>query len=678
MIFYKRITICNLFAYYGKQSIEFNKHDGKPLYLIYGNNGFGKTSFIRSMKLLFLGSGLNKNNQIPLAISNFVDKNPGRFTPRNFLIGTGGEKTWEGALNKKACSESNSEYFMELVLEQDGKEIVIKRSWRKHTDAQGRLVDLQEKFSFKQDDRIFWHDEAEERCETLLPSQFVDFFIFDGEEIEAMAEEIGTSLKDKIQNMLNISVLDILISQTKKLNNELTKQNFDNEEDKIKFDALKSNIDTQKRNKILIEKEINTLLEQLSDLQKDKKDENEKRDKLIKNSGKEEAKIQRDIETAQANIEEAKNHIKSNQEEILFIGLDGFMDEICKKLADISNVSNLSQLELEKLCDFSAEYLHENHYKDISSATLARQLKDTFDKFVTKNSQDKIFGSIPGLAKVDAIYKGTKTNQKLFSDAILRYKVNTNDLKELQRRLDDILENQSMQDKIKFVEETISNLENQIIEIQDKISSRNQSLTDFNSNIMDNEREIIILEDKIKRDDRINEKLNITKILIENIEKYKQERIKKVTNELKDKVLAYYKKLIINDNVCSIEIDNFALFLKNADNEIISVKNQSAGQKQAISISIFWALSDLSGRCFPLIIDTPLARMDSTNRANIIQNYYFNSSNQIIVLPHDGEFGYNEYEIAKDKIASTYQIKNSNDRSSAYIKSCDIDEILGE
>lgn len=478
--------------------------------------------------------------------------------------------------------------------------------------------------------------------------------------------------------MLNISVLDTLISQTKKLNTELTKQNFDNEEDKIKFDSLKYNIETQKRNKNLIQQELNALLEQLDDLQKEKKSENEKRDKLIKNSGKEEAKIQRDIEATQANIQEAKNHIKSNQEEILFIGLDGLMDEICKKLADISNVSNLSQPELEKLCDFSAEYLHENHYTNISAATLARQLKDTFDKFVAKNSQDKIFGSISGLTKIEAIYNGTKTNQNLFSDAVLKYKTNTNDLKELQRRLDDVLANQSIQDEIKLTENSISNLENQIIEVQNKISSFNQNLSDLNSSIINNENEILVLEDKIKRDNRINEKLNITKILIENIEKYKQERIKKVTNELKNKVLAYYKKLITNDNVCSIEIDNFALFLKNADDEIISVKNQSAGQKQAISISIFWALSDLSGRCLPLIIDTPLARMDSTNRANIIQNYYFNASNQIIVLPHDGEFGYNEYEIAKDKIANTYQIKNNSDRSSAHIENSNINEILGE
>ena len=119
MIFYKSITICNLFAYYGKQSVDFEAKDGKPLYLIYGNNGFGKTSFIRSMKLLFLGSGLNKG-EVPSAISNFVDKNRGKFTPKVFLLGSGGEKIWEGALNKQACSEEQNEYFVELLLEQDG------------------------------------------------------------------------------------------------------------------------------------------------------------------------------------------------------------------------------------------------------------------------------------------------------------------------------------------------------------------------------------------------------------------------------------------------------------------------------------------------------------------------------------------------------------------------------
>ena len=670
MIFYKSITICNLFAYYGKQSVDFEAKDGKPLYLIYGNNGFGKTSFIRSMKLLFLGSGLNKG-EVPSAISNFVDKNRGKFTPKVFLLGSGGEKIWEGALNKQACSEEQNEYFVELLLEQDGSEITIKRSWKK-------FPDLQETFLFIQNGRTFENEEAQEMCERLLPSQFVEFFIFDGEEIEAMADEISTELKEKIQNMLNISVLDTLISQTEKLKSDLTGQNFRNKEDRNKYKDLLMEIDSKNRNKDLKQNELDYFLREKEKLENSLTIASEKRDALIKNSGKEEAQIQKDIQTAKNNIDNAQNQIKSSQEEVLFIGLDELMKEICERLADVSNVSNLSQEELEKLCDFSAEYLHENHYKDISVATLARQLNDTFDKFLTNSSQDKIFGSISGLIKFKEIYQGTIISQKLFTQSVLSYKANNDNLKDLQRRLDDTLANQSIQNNIKSIDEEILTLRTKISSSQNEISSLEQALNDLSKSIADCETDIAYLEDKIKRDDRISEKLEIAEILIENFKNYKQERINLITRELKTKVLSYYKKLITNDNVCSIEIADFALSLKNANNEVISAKNQSAGQKQAISISIFWALSELSGRYLPLIIDTPLARMDTTNRSNIIQNYYFNASNQIIVLPHDGEFRHNEYEVAKDKIASIYKIKNSENRSNAYIENCEINEILGE
>ena len=61
-MFIQKITICNLFAYYGEVSVLFNKLPNKRLYCIYGDNGFGKTSFIRCAKLLFAGVGLEENS----------------------------------------------------------------------------------------------------------------------------------------------------------------------------------------------------------------------------------------------------------------------------------------------------------------------------------------------------------------------------------------------------------------------------------------------------------------------------------------------------------------------------------------------------------------------------------------------------------------------------------------
>lgn len=89
MIFYKRITICNLFAYYGEQNVEFISSQGKPIYLLFGRNGFGKTSFIRSVKLLFAGSGmLDVGENVPEVVLNFTGtRSRGVFTPRVLLLG---------------------------------------------------------------------------------------------------------------------------------------------------------------------------------------------------------------------------------------------------------------------------------------------------------------------------------------------------------------------------------------------------------------------------------------------------------------------------------------------------------------------------------------------------------------------------------------------------------------
>lgn len=52
-MFINKITICNLFAYYGEVSVEFRKQDERNIYCIYGNNSFGKTGFIRVQNYYF-------------------------------------------------------------------------------------------------------------------------------------------------------------------------------------------------------------------------------------------------------------------------------------------------------------------------------------------------------------------------------------------------------------------------------------------------------------------------------------------------------------------------------------------------------------------------------------------------------------------------------------------------
>lgn len=190
------------------------------------------------------------------------------------------------------------------------------------------------------------------------------------------------------------------------------------------------------------------------------------------------------------------------------------------------------------------------------------------------------------------------------------------------------------------------------------------------------QRSIYNLEQNINTE-RVDKKLKILENLCVAIQAYKNKLINTLRGELKNKTIENYKLLLPNDNITDLSIDeSFAMRLNNNKGETIVVESQSSGQKQILAISIFWALNELSRSQIPLIIDTPLSRIDAKNRANIIQNYYAKNQ-QVIILPHSGEMSLKEYEYAKPYLAGLYKIENNDDRSHATIKvAVDIEEIL--
>ena len=60
-------------------------------------------------------------------------------------------------------------------------------------------------------------------------------------------------------------------------------------------------------------------------------------------------------------------------------------------------------------------------------------------------------------------------------------------------------------------------------------------------------------------------------------------------------------------------------------------------KKKYLRCRLLWGLSQTSQLKLPIIIDTPLSRLDSAHRDNIINNYYPNAGDQVIVLSTDTE-----------------------------------------
>ena len=208
-MFISKITISNLFAYYGKVEIEFKKVEGKNLYCIYGNNGFGKTSFIRCAKLLFLGAGV-MNNEISPVIARFAPKG---LSSSQFIKGIG--EKWLGILNKPALQSLQEEFYIIFEGTFEGKRFHIKRSFENIYES------IEEHLSFSLDNESFTSEEAQERINKIMPPNLIEFFFFDGEELEKISENLRKGFREKIEDILQIKPLDIAINQIQKYKTEL-------------------------------------------------------------------------------------------------------------------------------------------------------------------------------------------------------------------------------------------------------------------------------------------------------------------------------------------------------------------------------------------------------------------------------------------------------------------------
>jgi DNA sulfur modification protein DndD len=82
----------------------------------------------------------------------------------------------------------------------------------------------------------------------------------------------------------------------------------------------------------------------------------------------------------------------------------------------------------------------------------------------------------------------------------------------------------------------------------------------------------------------------------------------------------------------------------------------SSGEKQIYAIAMLWGLARTSGRPLPVIIDTPLGRLDSEHRANLCQNYFPNASHQVILLSTDTEVDRPLFDNLRDHISHAYSL----------------------
>ncbi|HCT2495810.1 TPA: DNA sulfur modification protein DndD [Pseudomonas aeruginosa] len=118
----------------------------------------------------------------------------------------------------------------------------------------------------------------------------------------------------------------------------------------------------------------------------------------------------------------------------------------------------------------------------------------------------------------------------------------------------------------------------------------------------------------------------------------------------------------------SVDSSTFEVQLLDESGVVIRKSELSAGEKQIFAISILEALARTSGRSLPVVIDTPLGRLDSVHRRKLMENYFPKTSHQVIILSTDTEIDYAFYEGLKSNISHSYHLVYSADSRSTRVE----------
>ena len=638
MIF-ENLLINNFGVYSGKQNFDLSTKEKKPVILIGALNGSGKTTFLQAIDFVLYGKFSNFFYSQKLSYENFLKKN----------------------INKNNYEEGAQ---VELVFfrKYKGKDekFKISRNWK----VIGKKI-KEEFFVFIDD--VYDEDitkDWDNFVDQILPSRVASLFFFDGEKIEQLAdlEQSKGVLKKAINSLLGLEIVDQL--------------NIDVDEFQ-KRSVLQLKTDDEKKNINKLKKEADGFEDRIKEI-----------DESIVKVEDELAKKAYDIR--ELNVELSQKGIsyyekKQEYEKELQV-IDEKRNEISDELVKLAS-GDLPLLvvkkELAAMVDQSKSLLENQNKTD--SQKKNNDLIESISSFVLKNSKDDKFTK-----NFEKFVSDKKINDiTIFDNENLLPNLNYQDLNSLlNHNLDtaekDIKKKINTINKLEEEYEKISQLINKIPtddEIKPLINKLEEHKKDeakliAKKNILDEQRgqingPLIKINIELKKEYEKKTTQDLVNLDKKRFVDYSV-RIKDVLSTFHVKALDFHikrlEKLILEcfkslhrkkDFIRSIKIDTstFDLQIFEAKNVQVDTDILSAGERQLLAVAILWGLAKASSSAAPTVIDTPLGRLDSEHRLNLVEQYFPTASKQVILLSTDEEINQKYHKYMKPYLARSYKIE---------------------
>ena len=639
MIF-KKLSISNYGIFQGTHEIDFAQPSIKRVTLIGGLNGSGKTTLFDAIQICLFGaqSNLHKENENHKATSY--------------------SKFLNSKINRNIAASEGSAIDLIINLSDDldiSEDITISRSWKKtSTDTKEQLevtindvvdVDLSNNWI--------------EFISQIISPSLSKLFLFDGEKILHFAKPENTSklLVQGIQTLLGADLITSLEADLRLLKKNILKDTKSNDEPKL--EDLDEAINLIKKELASVNGKLDKQEVQLTTHQ----DECQTIQEIFDLSGFKTSKKVSILESEILSISSQIGSLKKDQETIIAGSIP--LGLILKKVrrVEIESIERMAaaqhHVKIRAWEQRDQEFL--KLLKKEKNPTLLNKLEQLLAASLSNESEIE-------LTHADHGYLSTSQDVELLLDdiknAAATFKKNTSTLNKLNQKLEQTQKSLLRAPDTKSTQKIFKQRD----EIKGKIIKEELLIESLKQLVIKLERDLLMAENKFKRHfeetvDQLQsssiQKKQLEKIQIveKTLGKFSQELIWRSLSQFENLITSKFKYLIRKDSlvdVFNIDKKTFMISALNESNQEIQLQDLSAGERQILAISILWSLSEVANVKIPVIIDTPLGRLDSKHRHQLITKYFPDASSQTIILSTDEEIIGSYYKLCKPYIGQEY------------------------
>ena len=636
----------------------------KPIILIGGKNGAGKTTLLEAVKLCLYGStslgfGIKPKTYHEYLITR-IYRPPGQpLKDPSASVTVGFEHSVTGVTHS----------------------FKIERKWAR----QGRRVSetltvWRDGVPLSEQEYSWW----EQFLHDLLPPGLADLYFFDGEKIQALADDPDyTALARSIRALLGLDLIErlrtdlsIYISRQKRIGGkglEIELKELSQERLALKEALAVASDDLQATTRLIEEK----------------KEQVEATERLLASEGGEIA-AQRDRLKQRVNELEKKilRYERTITEEANGLFPFAVIPDLCQSLWQnfVQEEQTAQQMAIRTAADslmeqFVTELNTDKQWLNgVQIASTDRQkivegLSSTFEQLKTTILD---VGASPPQLLHDISNRERRQMQDWLTQAVDRVPKTIQEVGEaLEAATDELLRIQELllkepeEEILQPIFQKLATLHQEMGVLTTEQERQQGKLNQLQKEHAALDRKEEELHKRIMRGDDPTIRIELAKRAQQALVKYEEQLRAAKIKEFEQQIVVCFNRLSNKGRyIRKVEIDPNLKYTTLYNRKALAIPKEqlSAGEKQIYAIALLWALRIVSGRRVPIIIDTPLGRLDASHRQNLVQHYFPQASHQVVLLSTDTEIDQELFTQLEPTIARTYQLIYKPHQSASEIR----------